>query len=178
MRYFLAFPVSDYLRQKVAEILKVFKPLDVDVKWAELVNLHLTLEFFEDLEENRLKDTIFQVNDLVGGFSVIETQLTEIGAFPDLNHPKVIWLGLKDPNSQMAAIAKALGNAKFEPHITLGRVKSGKNVKKLVEAIGLFESGNKEVERFTKIVLYKSTLTVQGSIYEAVKEFNLSTKKD
>jgi 2'-5' RNA ligase len=62
---------------------------------------------------------------------------------------------------------------KFSTHLTIGRMKSGKNknqVKSTIEEFEDIEIGEMEV---TQISLKKSTLTPQGPIYEDLKIFEL-----
>ncbi|RLE41972.1 RNA 2',3'-cyclic phosphodiesterase, partial [Candidatus Woesearchaeota archaeon] len=61
----------------------------------------------------------------------------------------------------------------FKAHATIARIKKIKDKKGFVEKLRKFEIERLcfEVKCF---VLYKSTLTPEGPIYEAVKEFALS----
>jgi len=61
---------------------------------------------------------------------------------------------------------------KFSAHLTLGRVKSGKNKIILKEKILSLEVSPLK-HTIDKIILYKSTLTREGPIYDSLYEVNL-----
>ena len=65
----------------------------------------------------------------------------------------------------------------FSPHLTIGRVKSARNQRVLLEAMKEKEEeviGSLEIDR---ICLYQSILTPDGPLYEVQEEFPFRTKK-
>ncbi len=60
----------------------------------------------------------------------------------------------------------------FKPHITLARIKSGKNIKNLEEAVRKLTLPSLKFH-LKEIVLYQSTLTAQGSLYQPLKSYSL-----
>jgi 2'-5' RNA ligase len=102
-----------------------------------------------------------------------------------MHHPKIIWAGLDDPKKEIRSTVEVLENhlaklgiAKedrpYEPHITLGRIKSLVNLKDLRDTIKIMTFEGQATERFEKIILYKSTLTPRGPVYEALEEFKIA----
>ena len=182
IRSFLAFSISGALKEKFKHILNDLQHARADVKWVKLENIHLTLKFLGSLEESTLDNVSSVLRERCRGFNPITSYLNEIGAFPDLRHPKIVWGALDDSNKEIQAIVDVLEGefAKlglapeerpFKPHITIGRVKSSANLKNLIQTIQQITFEDKIQQTFDKIVLYKSTLTSQGPIYEALKEF-------
>ncbi|MGB9704174.1 MAG: 2'-5' RNA ligase family protein, partial [Pyrobaculum sp.] len=53
----------------------------------------------------------------------------------------------------------------FTPHLTIGRVKSGRNIDKLRELLGRYRGVEFGVVTVDKVKLKKSTLTPRGPIY-------------
>ena len=95
-----------------------------------------------------------------------------------------MWGALDDSKKEIHAIVEVLerelaklGIAKeersFKPHITIGRVRSPANLKDLIHAIQQVTLKDKTEQTFEKIILYKSTLTPQGPIYEVLEEFEM-----
>ena len=74
---------------------------------------------------------------------------------------------------QLEKLGFAKADHPFKPHITLGRVKSSANLKNLIQTIQQITFEGKTRQTFEKIILYKSTLTPQGPIYEALREFDI-----
>jgi len=61
--------------------------------------------------------------------------------------------------------------------VTPGRVRSSAHLKDLIEKIQNVSVDSKIKQVFDKIILYKSTLTSDGPVYEALEEFALGTGK-
>lgn len=62
----------------------------------------------------------------------------------------------------------------FKPHLTLGRVRSKKNLEYLTQAIATFrevEIGTFEVQ---KVFLFRSDLKPSGAVYTQLREFRMS----
>ena len=182
IRSFLAFPISGELKEKFEQILCDLQHTPADVKWVKPENIHLTLKFLGDLKKNDIEKVVSVVKEQCRRFQSITTYLNEIGAFPDLHHPKIVWGGIDDPDNEIQKIVEILENelvklgiAKddhpFKAHITLGRVKSSKNLRNLIETIQQITIENKITQTFERIILYKSTLTSEGPIYEILEEF-------
>ena len=106
-----------------------------------------------------------------------EIELNKLGVFPNLEHPKVIWVGIAKGVNEIKNLATAVENAlsrfgfpkerrEFAGHATIGRVRSLKNHELLVQAIKNFTFKESLKQTVNKIVFFKSTLSSQGSIYE------------
>ena len=105
--------------------------------------------------------------------------LNKIGVFPNENHIRVIWLGLQE-NLNLNKLQNNIENSlkefnfkkefKFHSHITLARVSFIKNKEKFNETLNKTKTKEKgfPVNRF---ILYESTLTKQGPIYNELKDF-------
>jgi len=185
IRAFLAFPISGVLKERIKYILDDLQETNADVKWVTPQNIHLTLKFLGELEENAIANVSSMLRERCRGFFPITSHLNEIGAFPDLRHPKIVWAALDDSSKEICAIVEnlegelaKLGIAQdehpFKPHITLGRVRSSANLKNLIQAIQqiTFEDSTEQI--FDIIILYKSTLTMQGPIYEVLEKFEMA----
>jgi 2'-5' RNA ligase len=64
----------------------------------------------------------------------LSLQVARVGCFPDLRHPRVLWVGVQDQAGELIPLQKAIGNAvrdftieqpekQFSGHVTLGRTK-------------------------------------------------------
>ncbi len=147
------------------------------VRTVKSSHLHLTLKFLGEVPEERIqlvKDAIKQIK--IPPFALT---LHGIGCFPNLNHIRVVWIGITEGTESLKQLFQMiekklipLGFAKekreFSPHLTLARIKSLRgadknNLAKLIQdskekAFGVQETG--------KFILKKSTLTPKGPIYE------------
>jgi 2'-5' RNA ligase len=182
VRAFLAVDLDDDLKPKINKIIKEFKQIDTKIKYVELLNLHLTLKFFGDIDTQGIELLENAISNVVSEFKPFNIKIKGCGAFPNTNHIKVIWVGidddtvLKDLHDKLDKEFARLGfdkDKKFSTHLTIGRMKSGKNKNQVKSTIEEFaDSGIGEME-VTQISLKKSTLTPQGPIYEDLRIFEL-----
>ena len=182
IRAFLAIDLDDDLKPKINKVIKEFKKIDTRIKFVELQNLHLTLKFFGDIDTNGLDLLENAIANVLADFNPFSIRIKGCGAFPNTKRIKVIWVGIdgdsiiKDLHDKLDKEFSKLGfdkDRKFSTHLTIGRMKSGKNknqVKSTIEEFEDIEIGEMEV---TQISLKKSTLTPQGPIYEDLKIFEL-----
>jgi 2'-5' RNA ligase len=115
-------------------------------------------------------------------FAPFDVQISSLGVFPDLRYPRVVWVGitegadqLKSVFSQLEPRLRGLGFTPdpkgFSPHLTIARVKSGKNKAQLAEFVtknASYDFGSVKAECLR---LKKSELTPKGPIYSTLKEF-------
>jgi 2'-5' RNA ligase len=186
MRCFIAIALPPPVRALLVRVQEALRRADADVKWVEEENLHLSLKFLGEMEEDalsRLKG-ILSVEAL--RWPAMSLSYAGVGTFPERGEPRVVWAGCGGDVERLAALAGAVERAAeqvgvprerkpFVAHLTVGRVKSGRNVRRLQSAIESQREvplGRDDVKEF---VLYQSTLTNQGPIYEKIADFGLRT---
>ncbi len=57
-------------------------------------NIHLTLKFLGDTNRNQLPSLIAGLDDLGPQVTPFTVKLGDVGGFPNLKHPRVLWVGL------------------------------------------------------------------------------------
>lgn len=184
MRCFVAIALPPSVKALLVRVQDALRRADADVKWVEEENLHLSLKFLGDLEEealSRLKG-VLSVEAL--RWPAMSLSYAGIGTFPERGEPRVVWAGCGGDVEKLAALAGAVERSAeqvgvprerkpFVAHLTVGRVRSGRNVKRLLSAISSQREvplGRDDVKEF---VLYQSTLTDQGPVYERIADFGL-----
>ena len=99
-------------------------------KWVAPGSIHLTLNFLGDVSLSKLDDIKSAVSRSVAGMNAFELTLAGLGAFPNLERPHVIWVGLSGDVENLSKIQKRLEqklaglgfnleNRPFSPHLTL-----------------------------------------------------------
>jgi len=97
-------------------------------------HLHVTLLFLGDTTLKDVEVLQAQFAAIIKKRPVLPVELTETGIFPHAGNPRVLWVGLTDPDGVLRRMAWALSKRarehgfevsrrKFTPHITMGRVK-------------------------------------------------------
>lgn len=182
IRAFLAIDIDDDLKPKINKIIRELKGIDTRIKYVELINMHLTLKFFGEIDTEGLELLEDTIQNVVSDFKPFNIKIKGTGSFPNKNHIKVIWVGIeedeliKDLHDKLDKEFTRLGfdkDKKFSTHLTIGRMKSAKNknqVKGVLEEFNDFDIGEMNVD---KITLKKSTLTPSGPVYEDIKIFEL-----
>ncbi|MCM8766279.1 MAG: RNA 2',3'-cyclic phosphodiesterase [Candidatus Omnitrophica bacterium] len=187
MRTFIAVEISEEVRKEIVQIQEELKKTEADVKWVESKNMHLTLKFLGEVEAEKIeliKENLRRITQEIKSF---EIAFQGLGVFPNLEFPRVVWVGIEKGKEEMVKLAmkiddelQKLGFPKerrpFSCHLTLGRVRSSKNRDKLKRAIKERENFKiKSIMDLKECILFRSQLTPAGPIYTALAQFNLSS---
>jgi len=180
VRSFIAVDVADgVILKRITDCQAELTRTGADLKPVESENIHATLRFLGEVQVpllDQVKSELAQV-----AFQSFLVELRGVGAFPSPRRPNVVWIGITKGGEELQGIfsrleprLRGLGFAAdrkgFSPHITIGRVKSGRNREALYSGImGMsdVEFGSMTVE---SIRLKKSTLTPKGPIYTTIYE--------
>ena len=182
IRSFLAIELDNDLVPGILDVQKEFKKTNANVKYVPEENMHFTLKFFGNIDEEMVDDIALAVEKVIKNYSSFDLNIKNCGCFPNKKVIKVLWLGLeegspiKNLQKDLDKEFKKLGFKKeknFISHLTIGRVKSPKNKKEIRETIEKLEKIEIGQMSVSKICLKKSTLTPQGPIYENIKVFDL-----
>ena len=188
MRAFIAIGLPQEIKDFLSQLQEELKATGADVKWVKPDNIHLTLKFLGEIDDKKLEKIIEIIDEAAKEKDKFQVRISSLGAFPKIDFPRVIWVGIDTPDKDIKQIAESLEekiakigipkeDRPFSSHITIGRTKSTLNREKLVQGLkNKVELGGKKLEFYaTKITLFKSTLSPKGPIYEALKESNLKT---
>jgi len=183
VRCFVAIKLPQDIRQEIRRVQQALRKLGLDAKWVEFENLHLTLKFLGEVREAQLpkiKEIVSNLSFLVKPFNL---SISEIGAFPSIKRPRVLWIGVESqevPIKIIEYLEEQFSKLGFpeerkapHPHITLARLRTPKNVFKFKEEIEKIKIDNK-IWPVDSVFLLKSILTPQGPIYEDIFRMNLT----
>lgn len=182
MRAFIAIEIGEDTREALRALTQRLRQGAGRVSWVKPENLHLTLRFLGDVEEDALDemaDTLEEAYSRIGPF---HAGVRETGVFPNSRRPSVVWAGvaaaagkLEEAHAIAEAGARAIGIAPekrpFRPHITLGRIRNPKAAAGLtarLEAEREFDAGEFAVR---SVSLFSSALTPQGALHRRLREF-------
>jgi len=149
-------------------------------RWIEPANLHLTLRFIGEVDEDLAEEIHHNLAALAE--PPFALTLTGLGLFGNRHQAHTMWLGVErsEALSRLAArVDTAVVQAgaapeprKFNPHVTLARLKDTPpgRIQDFIDATGPFREEHVAVERFT---LFRSTLGRLGSQYDALEHYPL-----
>ena len=188
LRLFIAIEIPPEVKSQFATVLRELKAAPVDVRWEALEKLHVTLKFLGDTNPELLPQVIQQLDRVVESVHPFAVRYSGLGCFPNARDPKILWVGAEDVQHSMIPLVEsiektmaALGlkrEAKpFHAHVTIGRVKSQRNIQDLLR---IMESTTlkSHTTNVSHIVLVKSELKPSGSEYSIIKAFQFSATQN
>jgi RNA 2',3'-cyclic 3'-phosphodiesterase len=147
IRVFIAIRIPHDIQAKLREVQAKLKKADVQVTWVAPESIHLTIQFLGNISEEQVPQIIAQLQESVKLVKPFQLQVGYAGAFPNLNYPRVIWVGItddetgslktlqEDVSARLAQLGFEAEEGRFKPHLTVGRVRSQKNRSTLLRAI-------------------------------------------
>jgi 2'-5' RNA ligase len=180
IRSFVAIECNDVnIVSNVSRVQRSLSSAKADVKFVEPENIHLTLKFLGDVQEELIDNVIDVVKEV--SFEPFNFTIEGVGVFPSLRRPQTIWAGITNGLTDLSQVFNLVEDGlsklgfekerrRFNPHLTLGRVRSGRNRDKLVEALKAHADEKFGEVRVDKITLKKSVLTPKGPIYTNLAE--------
>ena len=178
IRTFVCLQLPPFARDRLAATQQHLIESGAQVSWVKPHNIHLTLKFLGLVPAERLQDVVEAVRQATVPAAPVSLELTKLGCFPNKRAPRVIWAGLKQLPEELGELHQrverelvAAGfppeSRSFSPHFTLGRVRSGRNIRKLLAAM---QAEQLEPLRFqvAEVVVMASRLHPSGALYTPI----------
>jgi len=179
MRLFISIEIPENIKDRIIEVRKQLPKFEGKV--IEKENLHLTLKFLGEVDENQIEEITNKLDQIK--FNSFNAEIDSIGFFDNRNskiYPKrmIVWLGVRNCEILQKEIDEKLKEF-FEPeerfmsHLTIARVKNVNNKKEFTERLYKINIPpmNFYVNNFS---LKESMLTPKGSIYKTLESYNLN----
>jgi RNA 2',3'-cyclic 3'-phosphodiesterase len=183
IRAFLAIDPPQEIFNEIIKIQeRLRKTLQGDIRWVKPEGIHLTLKFFGYIYDSDVANISDVVKNSVANMKALLLNVRSIGAFPSVNRPRVLWLGIDGDTDALINLQvkidaglESYGFKKedrpFRPHLTLARIKEPKGLVGLAETVkknedyiaGSFTAGG--------LTLFKSDLKPTGAIYTKLDYF-------
>jgi 2'-5' RNA ligase len=184
MRCFISIDLDKNLKNKVAEIEKKIGNLGVDVKFVEPENLHFTIKFLGEVSENEVDEIKKSLKICFKNEVHFKIKISGIGYFGNPKYLRTLWLGIKEGEMELTKLMKNVnaninfGEEERTPHLTIGRMKSGKNRQFLLHF--LYENENVNIGEMdvNEVKLKLSTLTKNGPVYNDLESFKLGCENE
>jgi 2'-5' RNA ligase len=184
MRLFIAINIPDEVKEGIAGVQKRLKSAPADVHWVRTDRLHLTLKFLGETDEARLDDLAAAVARSCAGLKPFRVSVGGVGAFPAPERPRVVWLGIREGAPELTAIAgrldeelAPLGYEKerrpFTAHLTLGRVRSRRNLADLTKKMASLADAAAGAFEVTGVDVMRSILHPSGAEYQCLRSISV-----
>jgi RNA 2',3'-cyclic 3'-phosphodiesterase len=136
IRTFVAFMIPTDWTEYLGEIGRDLAARTSRFSWVKPGNIHITIRFLGDLGEDGVRRVSESVRESAGSAEAPRARLGALGAFPKLEKPRVVWVGLGDGADAVTSLGKTVNDAlkrdgfgppdkPFRPHLTLARVREG-----------------------------------------------------
>jgi 2'-5' RNA ligase len=182
-RTFVAVLIDEHIRDSISRVQNEVNKLAPDVKWVAPENLHVTLKFLGDVREDALPGVLAAVEKAAKSISGFELAVSGLGAFPNPQRARVVWVGTEDGRDKLIELAAAVeselvsaGFAQeekpFKAHITIGRVRD-RAPRQLPDALAEVNADALGSQRVSSVALMRSDLRPGGPVYSVTKTLPL-----
>ncbi len=159
------------------------------IHWVPGKNIHLTLKFLGEVSSTNLGILTKILTNEAVKHPHFEIDVDGLGAFPSIQRPRVIWIGIEAPprlitlqkgiEAETLRLGYAPDEREFSPHLTLARIShnaSQDEIRHLSDVLANYQVGSLGTFKVDTVKLFKSDLLPGGTIYTPL--FTISLKAD
>lgn len=186
IRVFLAVSPPHALRPAFQEVRASFPSDSMFWRWVAPEQIHLTLKFLGDIPTASLTPIIQHVSQALAGQKAFAVQARTLGCFPQRSRPRLLWMGLHDPQGHLACLQhrietalQPLGHAPdqrpFHPHLTLARASQAQREPSLAALLHRYHERCFGEFSVTQVHVFQSYLHRQGAVYTVLQNILLQS---
>lgn len=183
MRAFLGIEPYIEVKASINELQRLLRTYAINGRWTNPYNFHITLKFFEDLQESVQIKAMHEVLNICKHTERFNLKMRGLDCFKGKDEIRVLWLGFEDEAKQLLNLQREIEEAmekygfiaekrEFKPHITIGQ--------KLHFQISMDELASLaekiEFPRFQvdQVTLFKSEQIKGTRVYTSIEAFKLT----
>ena len=179
-RVFIGLDLSRYFLDTIPMVRSTIVDKRGFIKWVSGKKLHLTLSFLGQIESSQIESLNKKLN-IISDFDSFNITVNGTGSFAYEGTPRVLWLGINEGKVELNKIQTKIdsiatpykdNNKKedFIPHITIGRIKPGKNFDLSTFSNAVYSDIKIPIKT---VYLFKSQLLEHGVEYSIISEYPL-----
>ena len=184
-RTFLALELPTNLKNEFTKIIRELQTsFPKGVKWVSAENLHITLQFIGDTQQNDISDLSEYFEQVFSEVPTLKFSQPKIQVIPGKN-PRLIWIEMTTQNNDIFKAAKKIKNKLQQKdytadkkslrfHATLGRIK------KRLPDFFISQILSKKISitdfKVSEATFYESILRPEGPIYREIEKYELGIK--
>ncbi len=185
MRVFVGINLSQDIKKKIVDLQKEISEIFSKISIPKIENIHLTLKFLGEISEEQCKEFGQNLETILSDKKSFSLQIQNFGVFPNIFHPKILWIGVEKNNylleiqkdiESLASKFDVAPEKNFKEHITIARNKNKINIESFKQLYEKFKDvvwGNIMVN---KIYIIESKLKPAGAEYNILKTITLGEK--
>jgi 2'-5' RNA ligase len=194
-RIFVGIDFPESHRELLDDLLSIVSGNDLPIRWIGANTAHLTLHFIGEVPVETAELLRLGFSGAAGATKPFSLSVDGAGAFPNLDKPQIVWLGLEGDTASLRRLHRATETflldfdidpeqRQFRPHITLGRTRQALQSPEINSLIKLMRSPDVQAkltalaEPFTvdHVTLYRSHLSHEGASHEVLASARLPNR--
>lgn len=190
IRSFIAIELPEEVKTGLRRLQTELKlPRHNFVKWVAPESIHVTLKFLGNISPQKVAEITKVMEQASQGNVPFQLEISEVGAFPNLRQPRVLWLGIRGEIDKLVAWQQRIDNGlvplgfaketrPFTPHLTLARLREGVSPGDRRDFGELVMKTPLEVNfkvNVNSLSLMKSQLLPGGAVYSRLAEVKLKS---
>jgi 2'-5' RNA ligase len=177
--------MSAEVESAIGEMIGPLREQPSGIHWVRPANLHLTLRFLGSaVDRNVILKLDRLLNGLAGRTSPFMLDARGTGAFPNLERPRTIWIGLA--GEELISLARQVEDASvqvglapearsYTPHLTIGRVRDLRGWQRIRQELSQSSTQDFGSTLVSEMTLYRSILGGETARYEAIARYRFIT---
>lgn len=190
-RTFIAAPVAGETARRLGRIMGHLRQGVAGARWSHPADLHLTLAFLGEVDDDRLLGLCKAVAEAVADLRPIDRLgIAGLGVFPNAERPRVMWAGVEGPGlaalgalhrrvvEAAAGAGHPVDDPRFNPHVTLAMLKTPKGAAvDLSATLAPARRADAGAWGVAEVVTYASTRPEEGQRYARLATAPLLAKR-
>lgn len=180
IRSFIAFDIdNDRIMKRLSMAQEKLVKSGANLKLVKSENIHITMRFLGNIRPNMIDQIHNEMKQL--SFAPFDVEIRGVGVFPSPKYARVIWAGIKEGTNELEDVFNQLephlvklgfkpDKRGFSAHITIARVRTGRNKAELIRCVNEFANYEFGVLKVECLRLKKSVLTPKGPVYSTLRE--------
>ena len=185
MRLFVAINLPEEVRAAVREAVRPLEERGLPARWLDPDSYHVTMKFIGEVRPGSGEEHVEVLRRVCSGYRPADLRLEEVGAFPSLRRPSVVWVGV-DPTPQLRALKHDLEHGyaslgvdretrAFRPHVTVARAHDDASAGEFRALEDLARQIDVDAAFTARhLDLMRSRLKSRGAVYSVEREVPLS----
>jgi 2'-5' RNA ligase len=182
LRLFAAVDIPERTKDAIVDAVAPWRERLPKGRWVPPENWHVTVKFMGRTWP-RLRDWVEEsLGEVADSIRPFRLSVEGMGVFPGPTRARVLWVGFKDPEGSLPALARSLDERlarefapekrPFRGHLTMARFTPPVPMKEMAEDL---KATAIRADPFDvrSLVLYRSHLSPRGARYEASRSFSL-----
>ena len=185
IRTFIAVAATERVNNNIGRVAQRLAATQSDYNWVLPENLHITLNFAGNIVDVEVPEFCKLIRSAVEDFAPFEMSLQSVGAFPNTEQPRTIWIGIDEGSEQLKSLNKKLEGVlshwgvnkdrnEYVPHMTIGRIgRGGRWNEAMLEVLHKLRSHDGGTCQVDSVIVFSSFLDRGGPTHTPMATIRL-----